>query len=552
MDIIKIAMSAIVLGSLAHAKVITEEETKNIALNKAFKESAKSYKIKELIEDDKLFKKTSKYAKYLEKDSKIRLIKLDPQGWVLVAGNDNATPVIGYSLKSKFDENNLPPQLEELLGEFSKSLFDLNNKKDKSTNAKKITNPEYLQLVKEREEKWKNLNQEHKQYKAKHPFKKTDNSVEVIGNYTSSFTSPTLKLEKETEVTTPLWNQDEYYNTHAPLVPSNLTSLYGFDGRSPTGCAATAMAEIMRYHSWPNNANLVSYNDINGSMQQQVDAYDTNHQYNWNIMEMTDLVAPNDEVTLLMHHAALAVEMNFENNNSSSNAAIIANVMRDNFGYQFYAYLSRDQLANDTIWRNLIYTDLRQGFPIIYSGFGTSGHTFLIDGFDSEDNDYHINFGWGGAGNGYYIIDGITPGSYAFSDNAIAIFGLKPNNSEYRDVFEKDNTWEKSSYLPVGSVQLNHSIAPASDEDWMTFWNDTLSDIKIQTYSNSSTGNYRDTQLFLYDYYGNEVAFNEDYESGGLSKIEVDDLSSGRYYVKVKAASNSKEISSYDINIVRN
>jgi len=76
-------------------------------------------------------------------------------------------------------------------------------------------------------------------------------------------------------------------------------------------------------------------------------------------------------------------------------------------------------------WRNLLRTELDQGRPMVYRGFGSGGHAFNLDGYD-EDDYFHFNWGWGGSYNGWFLLTALEPGGYDFSDDQAAIIGLEP------------------------------------------------------------------------------------------------------------------------------
>lgn len=68
-------------------------------------------------------------------------------------------------------------------------------------------------------------------------------------------------------------------------------------------------------------------------------------------------------------------------------------------------------------WRDLIFSEIRQGRPVMVKGEHASSsgkHIFIIDGI--RDTLVHINFGWGGKGNGYYPLDDLR----GYSHNLIA------------------------------------------------------------------------------------------------------------------------------------
>ena len=58
---------------------------------------------------------------------------------------------------------------------------------------------------------------------------------------------------------------------------------------------------------------------------------------------------------------------------------------------------------SDQEWADLIRAELDAGRPVLYMATepGGAGHAFVIDGY-RDDGLVHVNFGWGGYGNGYY------------------------------------------------------------------------------------------------------------------------------------------------------
>ena len=62
-------------------------------------------------------------------------------------------------------------------------------------------------------------------------------------------------------------------------------------------------------------------------------------------------------------------------------------------------------------WIDLIYNELYQGRPVVYGGEGTDvGHEFVCDGYMYEGGDlFHINWGWGGMSDGYFVLSVLNP-----------------------------------------------------------------------------------------------------------------------------------------------
>ncbi len=520
-----------------YAKPVTDTQIKNVAVNFMYKHSRKRLKVQKIIDSKEML---SQYPKV--QDENIKLIKLKPKGWVLVSGDDIAKPVLGYSLENTFDEHNIPPQLLAMLKSWS----------DEIAYAKKQTK---ISIPIKTSIKWKkysiNPSNYIKQYTSQKVFLKTSRAYD------------SWQLEQDVSLVTPRWGQNRYYNLYTP---QDSRSIVGND-HTLTGCVATAMSEIIRYNQWPEVVqNLQAYDDNNRfnrpDTYQNITPQRADTPYNWSAMPISSLTSPNDEVSRLIQHAGIAVRMDYGYDKNGSEAdgynyptnvgTEVTNAMRHNFSYRHRGIHFRNQY-DDSDWKSFLRTDLRQGFPIYYTGYSSvknkkSGHAFVIEGFSTDDGDdyFSINFGWGGYGNGDFELDHITADGYQFTNKQRAIFSLKPNNSTYRDVYEDDNTHKKASYMRVGDTQATHSIDPANDTDWVTFWNDTYGSLRIETTNTSG-----DTVMYLYDSQGNQIAYNDDFGGELSSKIDAT-LYSGRYYIKVISYHQQSKISSYDLKVTRN
>jgi hypothetical protein len=277
-----------------------------------------------------------------------------------------------------------------------------------------------------------------------------------------------------------------------------------------------------------------------------INVQNNNHNYNWNAMPMNNLTSSNNEVPILMHHAGITERMDYGFQGSGTGVIDVNNALMNNFGYRTYGIEGKSSYSSDIYhWYQKIKTDLRQGFPVMYAGFSLGGgHIFMIDGFDVDGNEFHINWGWGGNFNGDFRLSSLEPGTQNFNTNQVAILGIKPNN--LHDNYESDDNWQTSSLMSVGGHdgrKNHHSINPVNDQDWINFWNPTNQNITIETLNSSG-----DTRMWLYDRYGNQIAYNDDGGVGSLSKI-TKTLNSGTYYIKIDEYGNNNIISSYDIEI---
>ena len=225
------------------------------------------------------------------------------------------------------------------------------------------------------------------------------------------------------------WNQSGPYNLLCP---------YDSDAKatSVTGCVATAVAQVMNYFQWPDT-------------------------YEWDKMkneyEKNDSTDAGYAVAKLMKDVGEAVFMNYSANGSGANSVYACEALRNNFSYAYSTEVAERENYTSEEWDELIYSNLSAGKPVYYSGDmidlsndtgkwkgARAGHAFVVDGYDS-DGLYHINWGWGGTSNGYFLLSVLNPdnqgiggasGAGGYSIDQMAIVNIAksatPNTTDFR------------------------------------------------------------------------------------------------------------------------
>ena len=240
------------------------------------------------------------------------------------------------------------------------------------------------------------------------------------------------------------WGQTAPFNDDCPEVALS----GGGTTNAVTGCVATAMAQVMRYHRHPaaprGDLHYV-WSHEDKPIQETMTRNFTGHTYDWDNMlddytagDITD--AQRAAVSLLMADCAYSVEMQFAEKASASSTQLVPFAMATYFGYDAAAIFEERSFHTDAEWESLISDELEARRPVIYTGQtqSKSAHTWVIDGTDGRGM-YHINWGWGGFENGYFALTGAnilapetggTGGSdvkESYDMAQAAIFGLKPN-----------------------------------------------------------------------------------------------------------------------------
>ena len=285
---------------------------------------------------------------------------VDNGGWIIIAGDDRATTVLGYSDNGHLDFNNLPTNMQGLLNSYKREI-------------------EFLQT----------------------------------SDAASLMPAPERGLGK---VIDPLiktnWGQEMPYFLQCPVYNNEYCVV---------GCVATAMAQVMKYWQYPQECSGVSSfycYDIGRTLPAlpattfdynlMLDSY-CHWDYNTStLVQDTYTDAQAQEVAKLSRYCGQAVEMGYSPEGSGAYTDDQLAAMKA-FGYRSTAQLvSKSGWYSNNYttaeWEQMIKTELTAGRPILYSASDPAegGHAFICDGFNGSDK-FHFNFGWYGTCDGWYV-----------------------------------------------------------------------------------------------------------------------------------------------------
>lgn len=277
----------------------------------------------------------------------------DNQGYVIVSGDDSTVPVLGYVDSGSYDEAALPAAMKALLQGYAAQIEAIAGGRAEARAAGIVTGDPVEQLVQ----------------------------------------------------TT--WGQDDPYNRKCPTY--NLGT-----ARCATGCVATAMAQVMYFHRSPSavTAAIPGYRPFDDFTRPWVEGVAAGSAIDYDNM-LTDYSgtytdAQADAVADLMLYAGVSVQMGYDEESSAAMEAIPGALMTY-FGYQDVACIERADYKLAT-WENIIYDEVAARQPVIVGAESAAGggHAFIIDGYGGNDY-FHINWGWSGAGDGYFLLTVANP-----------------------------------------------------------------------------------------------------------------------------------------------
>ena len=316
---------------------------------------------------------------------------IDGGGFIIVSGEDRATPILGYSDQGRIDFDNLPAPLRDLLDGYKQEI-------------------EYLRTFKEGE------------LVAKTPSIKDSGTV-----------GPLIATT---------WGQEMPYYLQCPVYQGDYCVV---------GCVATAMAQVMNYWQYPTSITAKSryYCYSIGGYVPALSATTIDYSLmlnsycHWDydnsvLVQDTYTDAQAQEVAKLGRYCGQAVQMDYSPEGSGAYTTDQLNAMK-NFGYSNATYYSKGGGwwgggSNYTTeqWEAMLKTEIDAGRPILYSANDPSagGHAFICDGYNS-DGKFHFNLGWYGTCDGWYATTALNMvhrdgDQLKFSSGHEIISGLQP------------------------------------------------------------------------------------------------------------------------------
>jgi hypothetical protein len=314
-------------------------------------------------------------------------------GFVIVSAEDASIPILGYSYSGHFVNDPLYTNFTHWMQHYKKQIEAV------SENS--------IQASPEIQNQW-NAYKNNSEYRSS---KRIESSV-----------SPLL---------TTTWDQGNNGGFYWSLCPFNTTD----HDTCVTGCVATAMAQIMKYWSYPpHGIGSHSYTD---APYGTLSANFGTTTYNWAAMP-NNVTSHNLPVATIMYQAGVSVDMSygtFPNGGSSASVSTASTSYVTYFGYDANTIqnLYRASYTN-AVWNTKLQNELNHHRVIQYAGSGyPGGHSWVCDGYNTI-GDYHMNWGWSGNNNGYFNLDSLiipqflSP-SYDFNNNEEAIIGIEPPNA---------------------------------------------------------------------------------------------------------------------------
>lgn len=301
--------------------------------------------------------------------------RVGDKGFIIVSATDLATPVLAYSLESNYKEG---------------SGADVYNEQYTKELSYMISHPTTAVPVRNVWDHY--LAADFKPY-------------EVKGN-------PCVE-----PLVTTKWDQGKYFNF---LTPYNPKCPYRDDAHTVVGCVALTMANILYYYRFPEQGYGASAyfpipDSIGGdetySYPKQVANYGAS-TFEYDAISGKKLTDYDGELAEILYKCGVSVRMSYGWEGSGTQSEYTSDALKDHF---YFSETAQFEWYDDTVsypgqheqWVPKAKGELDAHRPIFYSGrTKTDGHAWIVDGYTTigEETYFHTNWGWGGDGNGFFIL----------------------------------------------------------------------------------------------------------------------------------------------------
>ncbi len=309
----------------------------------------------------------------------IYIFQIEPNGFIMVSGDDRVQPMLAYSFESSFVMEDMPSTVSWMIDAYKGMISNMIESDESATE--------------EVNAKWE------KYY--------TGNGLNTRNR---AIVGPLL----ESTI-----NQSGGWNDYCPDGGCGADEV-------PNGCVAVAMVAVMHYWQYPVVGNGDNSCYCGGFGTQSADFGQAYYDY----AAMGDAIASSDAAAYLLWHAGIATNMDYDCEGSgtmvqggypSAEYAMKNNFLYKSSMYDTYQYNS----TSDAAWIATLADEIDNNRPIIHTGYNEEGgHAWNIDGYD--DDMFHMNFGWGGQSNGYYAVTGDNP--YDTWLDGIALINIEPES----------------------------------------------------------------------------------------------------------------------------
>lgn len=365
------------------------------------------------------------------------VFNLSPHGYVIVTSRKELPQVIAYSFTNNYIDNvSAPSPLKDLL------------KNDINIRIALIPEMNENEIIRNRRN-WDNLLTGNRSID-KHFQQWPEDGTTTTGGWIESN-----------------WTQSSPYDNFCPIDP--LTSQ-----RSYVGCPATAMGQIVNYYQQINSTKFDDNDDYYHSYAGRNYWIDDDYKDHGflcfqEINDYLDSISTKyddgrpltyDEKAALSFACGVAAHQVYSSAGSGTFGIDQAYDAYMKFGFPESELI----YDGDTNLFNVMSQNMMDARPVhfaVVNEQGNSGHNVVVDGYNTDDY-YHVNFGWGGSYNGWYLLPQDFPLGLTVIEGVVVNIAYPPINTGFNNntsVINNDITIYPNPARDYLNINLGESVS---------------------------------------------------------------------------------------------
>lgn len=306
-------------------------------------------------------------------------------GWVIMAADDRVNPILAYSDKGRISISDMPDNMKLWMEDMADGIRKICN--GRSQADRQVT------------ALWNALE---------------NGNVSTRAGMSGCYVLSSAE-----------WGQNAPFNSCCPYMP-------GEAERSSAGCMATAMGIVMQYYKWPSQGNGVIGGYYTSDSGVYIAPYSISEKsYSWKDMPGDNRNSLDSiqirSIASLLHDCGVMAKTDYSCQGSSAILSIACAAMIENMSFSKSLRLVNRSVETASSWYDSIVSEIDANRLVIIGAVGEKGgHAMVCDGYDSNGDMLHINWGWDGVNNGFYSLDLSITGYSTFNIAQTAVIHLYP------------------------------------------------------------------------------------------------------------------------------
>lgn len=361
------------------------------------------------------------------------IVRLAPAGFVILSAEDRIEPIIAFSATGQIDDRPDNPLLSLLNQDLAGRLAQV------QAAADLVPPPSNSSDAQSPQSRWQTL--------------LSAGADELPPPPSGAF--PSVSDLRVPPLIQSKWGQEDSAGGHCYnyYTPNNY----------PTGCVATAMAQLMRYHAFPTagigvKSFTIFVNDIPQTRTTR-GGNGSGGPYAWDQMpydpEAGLTTAQRQAIGALCHDAGVSVGAGYTATGTGASTADADEKLVTVFGYanSIYADITSGSLP-DSLMR-AINSNLDAALPVILSISNPSdSHAAIVDGYGYQSGQllHHVNLGWTGLEDAWYSLPPDT--SFNFTTITGCVYNVFPTGTGQNEFEIVSGRVTSLAGAPLSGVQI--------------------------------------------------------------------------------------------------